>query len=69
MTSHLPVGGSSVSNPSRFVQFCILTYIIGYVIVYQKGYQEFDTVRVENIVERSTPIAEELFAQSRSRLP
>ena len=29
---------------SRFVQACILTYIVGYVIVYQKGYQKFDKV-------------------------
>ena len=29
---------------SRFVQLCILSYIIGYVIVYQKGYQQFDPV-------------------------
>ena len=30
---------------SRFVQACILTYIVGYVIVYQKGYQKFDKVQ------------------------
>lgn len=29
---------------SRFVQACILAYIIGYVIVYQRGYQQFDSV-------------------------
>ena len=29
---------------SRFVQALILAYIIGYVIVYERGYQEFDQV-------------------------
>ncbi|XP_013091481.2 P2X purinoceptor 4-like isoform X1 [Biomphalaria glabrata] len=28
---------------NRFLQLVILSYIIGYVIVYKKGYQEFDT--------------------------
>ncbi len=30
--------------PTRLVQLLILTYIVGWVIVYQKGYQQFEQV-------------------------
>jgi P2X purinoceptor 4 len=29
---------------SRLVQSCVLAYVIGYVLVYNKGYQEVDEV-------------------------
>ena len=38
------ISSKSVGVISRLVQGIILTYIIGYVIIYQKGYQEFDMV-------------------------
>ncbi|XP_052800664.1 P2X purinoceptor 4-like isoform X1 [Mya arenaria] len=30
---------------NRFIQLCIIGYIIGYAIIFQKGYQEFDNVQ------------------------
>ncbi|TRY75115.1 hypothetical protein TCAL_08494 [Tigriopus californicus] len=38
------IESKKVGVTSRFVQACILSYIIGYVIVYQRGYQQFDPV-------------------------
>ncbi|KAL4223867.1 Receptor for ATP that acts as a ligand-gated ion channel [Mactra antiquata] len=30
---------------NRFLQLCIIGYVIGYAIIFKKGYQEFDNVR------------------------
>lgn len=43
-TKILIINSKRVSLINRFIQACILAYIIGYVLVYEKGYQSFDNV-------------------------
>ncbi|XP_056008746.1 P2X purinoceptor 4-like isoform X2 [Ostrea edulis] len=47
---------------NRFIQLCIIGYVIGYAIIYKKGYQDFDnvqsvvTTKVKGIVMVNTSI-------------
>ena len=38
------IRSKKVGVTSRLVQGCILAYIVGYAIIYEKGYQQFDSV-------------------------
>ncbi len=40
------IRSKKVGIVSRLVQLAILGYIVGWVIVYQKGYQQFDQVHI-----------------------
>ena len=39
------INSKRVGVLSRLVQACIIAYVIGFVIVYKKGYQKFDDVK------------------------
>lgn len=39
------ISSAKIGLFNRFVQLSIIAYIIGYAIIYKKGYQETDTVQ------------------------
>lgn len=63
------IRSKTVGAINRFIQLVIIAYIIGYVLVYKKGYQEFSTIESSvttklkgvaytNVTEFDTPVTD-----------